>query len=426
MPKSQPTTSDDQAPVSVARADHSISRRQIDESSLKVLYRLHRHGYKAYLVGGSVRDLLLGRTPKDFDVGTDATPQQVKKLFRNCFLVGRRFRLAHIRFGRDTVIEVATFRRHPDGDELPEDPAEHDFFVQNQFGTPREDAFRRDFTINALFYNIADFSIIDHVGGLEDLAKRRLRVIGDPMVRFAEDPVRMLRALEFSARLGFTLDAATLAAIEQQAPLIATAAPARLREELLELFRHQVGAEVLQRAWQLELLEPLTAGYQPGRHTFRLLEELGRAFSRAGKVDEAALLAALFIDAFWEKCPVKASLPIGEVLQSAGHLLTAYSAHFRLAHGLRHQARELLVGCYRFARGPGHRGQKRFLHHPIAPQALELFRLWTLASDGDPSVVESWQKALQSHHQASDTTPRKANRRTRRPRRRRHIKPSQP
>ncbi|MEJ2520712.1 MAG: CCA tRNA nucleotidyltransferase, partial [Desulfuromonadales bacterium] len=125
------------APVILGRSQHSISRRQIDENTLKVLYRLHRHGYQAYLVGGSIRDLLLGRTPKDYDVGTDATPQQVKNLFRNGFLVGRRFRLAHIRFGRDQVVEVATFRRHPQPEELPEDPAEHAFFIQNQFGTPR-------------------------------------------------------------------------------------------------------------------------------------------------------------------------------------------------------------------------------------------------------------------------------------------------
>ena len=191
------------APTILSRSDHGISRSQIDENTLKVLYRLHRNGFQAYLVGGSVRDLLLGRTPKDFDVGTDATPQQVKKLFRNCFLVGRRFRLAHIRFGSDQIVEVATFRRHPHPDELPENPEEHGFFLQNQFGTPCEDAFRRDFTINALFYNIADFSIVDYVGGLKDLESRLLRVIGDPMVRFVEDPVRMLRALEFSARLGF-------------------------------------------------------------------------------------------------------------------------------------------------------------------------------------------------------------------------------
>jgi len=407
----------------LSRPEHKISRRRIDENTLKVLYRLHRHGYKAYLVGGSVRDLLLDRTPKDFDIGTDATPQQVKRLFRNCFLVGRRFRLAHIRFGRDQVIEVATFRRHPRPEELPEDPEEHGLFMQNQFGSPREDAFRRDFTINALFYDIADFSIIDHVGGLDDLEKRRLRVIGDPKTRFEEDPVRMLRALEFSARLGFSLDDNIHTTITEQAPLIAEAATARVREELLELFRHGVGAEVLQKAQALGLMLPMMGGYMPGKTTFRLLQELSRYFRKLGKVDEAMLLAALFIDHFWKKCPVKASLPINEVVQSAGHLLTPYCSHFHLAHGLRHQAREMLVGCYRFARGPGHRGQKRFLHNPGTPLALEMFRLWTEAGDGDRELLVTWQKALHTRDEISHQPSRDATRRTRkRPRRRRQNK----
>jgi len=411
-------------PTILPRSAHSLSRNQIDENTLKILYRLHRHGYLAYLVGGSVRDLLLGRTPKDFDVGTDATPQQVRKLFRNCFLVGRRFRLAHIRFGRDQVIEVATFRRHPRPDEFPEDPAEHSFFVQNQFGTPREDAFRRDFTINALFYNIADFSIVDHVGGLKDLENRQLRVIGDPQVRFAEDPVRMLRALEFSARLDFSLDEEILEGLTKQAPLLAGAAPARVREKLLQFFRLGVASEVLQRAQSLGMLQPTMAGYQPGETTFKLLELLNKHFKKTGTLDEGMILAALFIDHFWHKCPVQASLPISEVLHSAGHLLTPYCTYFRMAHGLRHQARELLVSCYRFARGLGHRGQKRFLQNSATPRSLEMFRLWTEASGGDPALVDIWQKALHADHEPSDKPARQPNHRThRRPRRRRRKKP---
>lgn len=426
MPGSPANLKDTAAsPVLLSRSDHGVSRKQIDESTLKVLYRLHRHGYQAYLVGGSVRDLLLGRTPKDFDIGTDATPQQVKKLFRNCFLVGRRFRLAHVRFGRDEVIEVATFRRHPQADELPEDPAEHSFFVQNQFGTPREDAFRRDFTINALFYNIADYSIVDYVGGLKDLDNRQLRVIGDPRVRFEEDPVRMLRALEFSARLDFSLDAETLAGIAEQAPLLAEAAPARVREELMELFRHGVGAAVLKRAQDLGLLGPMMGGYQPGEATFRLLELLNRFFKKTGRIDESMLLAALFIEQFWKKCPAQSALPINEVLHSAGHLLTPYCAHFRLAHGLRHQAREMLVGCYRFTRGLGHRGQKRFLHNPAALRAFELFRLWNQTVNGDPAQLEVWQKALhRGPDQASHAEPPASRRTHHRPRRRRRKNPA--
>ena len=174
------------APRILSRPEHIISRKDIDPDALKVLYRLKNHGFVAYLVGGGVRDLLLGRRPKDFDISTSAHPQQVRKLFRNSFIVGRRFRLVHVRFGRN-VVETATFRK-------ASEPEAGDTLIRrdNTFGTPEEDAFRRDFTVNALFYDIGTFSIIDWVGGIEDLRARTLRCIGDPDVRFIEDPVRML------------------------------------------------------------------------------------------------------------------------------------------------------------------------------------------------------------------------------------------
>src|SRR5512140_2246225 len=227
-------------PTVVARADHSLSRRDIDPDALKVLYRLKDANYIAYLVGGSVRDLLLGRRPKDFDLGTSAHPYQVKRLFRNCWIIGRRFRLAHVKFGTK-IIEVATFRRQlpPIGDESGPEPVDADFagsdprapgvdnrqgtdlmsprdlliHHDNTFGTPEEDAFRRDFTVNALFYDIATFSVVDYVGGLEDLNERVIRTIGEPGLRFREDPVRMLRAVAQAARLGFTIDRDTVEAI---------------------------------------------------------------------------------------------------------------------------------------------------------------------------------------------------------------------
>src|SRR5580765_3109104 len=184
-------------PRVVPRAEHTLSRRDIDADALKVLYRLRQADFTAYLVGGSVRDLLLARRPKDFDIGTSAHPYQVKKLFRNCWIIGRRFRLAHVKFGTK-VIEVATFRRQvAPGEEIVQDgvpapdpklpQAEHLISHDNTFGTPEEDAFRRDFTINALFYDIANFSIIDYVGGLDDLRAAVVRSIGDPLVRFQED-----------------------------------------------------------------------------------------------------------------------------------------------------------------------------------------------------------------------------------------------
>jgi len=381
-------------PVILPRATHSISRSRIDPNTLQVLYRLHRAGFLAYLVGGGVRDLLLGRTPKDFDVGTNATPQQVKRLFRNCFLVGRRFRLAHVRFGSDEVVEVATFRRQATIDDLPEDPDDHRMLAENIFGTPLEDAFRRDFTVNALFYDIASFSIIDYVGGLADLEVRRLRVIGDPLVRFTEDPVRMLRALEFAARLDFALDEATREGIYTCAPLIAEAAPARIRDELNELFRHAVAGKVLRQAQASGLLEPLLAGYEGDEATFALLDRIDARSRRGAKVSEPLVLAALFLSRFLRQCQPHSDLPIGEVLQMANLELDLHCGYFRIAHGLRHQARELLVGCYRLGRGRGHRGERRFLQHPATPLALELFTLWQQASGGDPHLAVAWENAL--------------------------------
>src|SRR5436309_15672040 len=203
-------------PRVIPRAEHPISRRDIDPDALKVLYRLRQFNHIAYLVGGSVRDLLLARRPKDFDIGTSAHPYQVKKLFRNCWIIGRRFRLAHVKFGQK-IIEVATFRRQvAAGEEVVQDgvPApdpstpegEHLIHRDNTFGTPEEDAFRRDFTINALFYDIASFSVIDYVDGLADLLAGVVRSIGDPDVRLREDPVRMIRAIALAARLDFTID----------------------------------------------------------------------------------------------------------------------------------------------------------------------------------------------------------------------------
>src|SRR6187401_696288 len=225
-------------PVIIPRSEHPISRQNIDPDALKVLYRLRQFNYIAYLVGGSVRDLLLGRTPKDFDIGTSAHPYQVKRLFRNCWIIGRRFRLAHVKFG-PKVIEVATFRRQVEpGEEIVQDgvPApdpstvegQHLIHRDNTFGTPEEDAFRRDFTINALFYDIATFSVIDYVGGLDDLRAGVVRSIGDPEVRFREDPVRMMRAVALAARLDFTIDRPIVEAIRAHRHELARSSPARL------------------------------------------------------------------------------------------------------------------------------------------------------------------------------------------------------
>jgi poly(A) polymerase len=258
-----------EAPVILDRGRHRISRRDIDPDCLKVLYRLSGNNYTAYLVGGAVRDLLLGRRPADFDVGTNAHPNQIKKLFRNAFLIGRRFRLAHIRFQGGKIIEVSTFRRKPDEEELAAEreeaaaaegdepggaePPAADIEAPGAdagaapaparrkgrpplkpiaYGTPREDAFRRDLTINALFYDIATFSVIDYVGGLADLEARRVRIIGDPDASYVEDPVRIWRVLRHASRLGFAVEERTAEAIPRHRDKLAACAGSRLYEEL--------------------------------------------------------------------------------------------------------------------------------------------------------------------------------------------------
>jgi poly(A) polymerase len=223
-------------PHIIPRAAHCISRSNISESATKVLYRLKNAGYEAFLVGGSVRDLLLGRQPKDFDIATDAHPEDVRKLFSNCRLIGRRFRLAHVHF-KGEIIEVATFRAsHVEGEEGEHETEEGRILRDNVYGTIDEDAWRRDFTVNALYYNIRDFSVWSYASGIEDLEHGTLRLIGDPETRYREDPVRMLRAVRFATKLGFRLHPDTEAPIFEMASLLDGIPSSRLYEEVLKLF----------------------------------------------------------------------------------------------------------------------------------------------------------------------------------------------
>ena len=221
--------------VILARGEHGISRNNIDEHALKVLYRLHKAGYQACLVGGAVRDLLLDIKPKDFDVATDATPEEVNKLFRNCRLIGRRFRLAHIHFGRQ-VIEVATYRTNHDLSQSGIQDEGGRIVRDNVFGGLSDDVWRRDFTVNALYYDISNFSVIDFVGGFEDIKRQRLCLIGDVETRYREDPVRMLRAIRFSAKLGFEIEEKSKTPIYSLGHLLEDIPAARLYEEVLKLF----------------------------------------------------------------------------------------------------------------------------------------------------------------------------------------------
>jgi poly(A) polymerase len=298
-------------PRIVPREEHPLSRRDIDPDALKVLYRLRQGEHIAYLVGGSVRDLLLGRRPKDFDIGTSAHPYQVKKLFRNCWIIGRRFRLAHVKFGQK-VIEVATFRRQVAvGEEVVQDgvPApdpttpegEQLIHHDNTFGTPEEDAFRRDFTINALAYDIATFSIIDYVGGLDDLRSGIVRSIGDPDVRLNEDPVRMIRAIAIAARLDFAIDPTLLQAIRRHRREIAKSSQPRLLEEYYKILRAGSAEKAFRQLADVGLLEPISAELHRGAsdplwRSLAAVDEYRRQFeSTPDTLSNAILLGSLLV-----------------------------------------------------------------------------------------------------------------------------------
>lgn len=248
-----------------ARSEHNLSRSNIADSALKVLYRLHKAGFDAYLVGGAVRDSLLGFEPKDFDVATNAHPEEVCELFRNSRLIGRRFKLVHVRFGRE-IIEVATFRAAHDGkNEGAAVSDEGRILRDNVYGELVDDVWRRDFTINALYYNIADFSIVDYVGGLEDLEQRKLRLIGDAQVRYCEDPMRLVRAIRFAAKLSVEIDADTSAAFRDFGHLLQDIAPARMFDEVVKLFHGGAGArafELLRQYGLMNILFPAFNGLE--------------------------------------------------------------------------------------------------------------------------------------------------------------------
>jgi poly(A) polymerase len=243
-------------PFIIPREDHPISRRHISDGALKVIAKLRSAGFSAYLVGGSVRDLLLGKRPKDFDVATDATPEQIRDQFRNSTIIGRRFRIVHVRFGRE-VIEVTTFRGDHDDDSSGKAAVKHEtgmLLRDNVFGgTIEEDARRRDFTVNAMYYTTEDFAVYDYCHGMADLKAKLIRLIGDPETRYREDPVRMLRAVRFASKLHFTIEQHTGESIHTLGHLLRNIAPARLFDEMLKLFLsgHAVATFRLLQQYQL-------------------------------------------------------------------------------------------------------------------------------------------------------------------------------
>lgn len=295
----------DLEPKTYLRDEHNISRTDLDSDALKIMYRLIRHGYKAYLVGGGVRDLLLNKKPKDFDISTDATPKQIRSLFGNCRIIGRRFKLAHIFFQGGKIIEVSTFRDVTDPID-PQDAAEMDQVVaqriqDNRFGTAETDAIRRDITINGLFYDPASFSVIDYVGGVPDLRQGIVRMIGDPEIRIAEDPVRIIRAIRHAARAGFSVEPSLRKAIHNNASLLQSCSSMRVFEELKKDLCSGYCFEILGLLSEFSVLEQLWPELDQFSSDLRSRQRaLGRSLNRldavvlAGKpVSSTAVLSVI-------------------------------------------------------------------------------------------------------------------------------------
>ena len=403
------------SPRIVARDAHGISRKDISPNALRVLYRLRESGFASYLVGGAVRDLLIGGHPKDFDVATDATPEQVKALFRNCRLIGRRFRLAHVIYGRE-IIEVATFRANEDdGSGDRETVSEGRLSRDNVYGTIEDDAVRRDFTANALYYAIEDFSVRDYVGGFEDVQARVLKLIGDPEARYREDPVRMLRAVRLASKLDFSIDPAAAEPIARLAPLLAGSAPARLFDECLKMF--MVGhAEKsflsLERHGLLPVLFPETAKALLTNRSGALRATLIQALrSTDGRVAEdkpvtpAFLFAALLWPAYCRELAVlqKSGVDPTAAQQRAADRVSLHQAE-RIALPRRFSLpmQEIWLLQPRFAQ----RLRKRVVRLLAHPRFRAAFDFLELRLSGNPEMADDvafWREAqLQSPEHLAD------------------------
>ncbi|CAD7380601.1 polynucleotide adenylyltransferase PcnB [Xanthomonas arboricola] len=423
----------------IPRDQHTISRKDISPNALRVLYRLRESGFGAYLVGGAVRDLLVGGHPKDFDVATSATPEEVKALFRNCRLIGRRFRLAHVVFGRE-IIEVATFRANIDDGSGDRELDNGRLVRDNVYGTIEDDAIRRDFTCNALYYAIEDFSVRDYCGGFEDVQARLMKLIGDPELRYQEDPVRMLRAVRLAAKLNFDIEAGTAEPIPRLAGLLSEAAPARLFEEILKLFLsgHGVASfEGLERYGLLGALFPESAAAlrsnRSGALRAMVLEGLRNTDARVAN-DEPVSPAFLFALLLWPAfCRTLMGLqaqgvqPEDAQRRAADRVTLHQLERVALPRRFSLPMQEIWLLQTRFSS----RQRKRVfrtLSHPRFRAAFDFLVLRQFASADHAADVEFWREAqkssgqelvdaietAQADHESEEGAPRKRRRRRRR------------
>ena len=408
----------------IPRTKHNISRKSISEAALKVLYRLSNSGFRACLVGGGVRDLLLGLQPKDFDVATDATPEQLRSLFKNSRIIGRRFRLVHIRFGRE-IIEVATFRSHSSDSPKTELNTEGRILRDNTFGEIEDDAIRRDFTANALYYDIANFSILDYTHGLEDIKTRTLRLIGDAQTRYQEDPVRMLRAIRFAAKLDFEIEKNAAEAIYECGQLLAAIPSARLFDETVKLFHSGNATRVLELLRHYNLLQYLFPAldeilcHEPDEAMLDFVDQgLVNTDIRINN-NQHVSPAFIFAILLWPVVHKQAmnlqsdKLKIVTALFQAGSSVMSHQLkHISIPRRFSQMARDIWTAQPRFQRTQG-KQPARLLAQPCFRAAYDFMCIQSMVSLV-PGNLCHWWSEYQQHHQApvnSKPQQRSGNRR---------------
>lgn len=393
--------------ATLTRNNHNISRKSISEAALKVLYRLTNSGFRACLVGGGVRDLLLGMQPKDFDVATDATPDQVNSLFRNSRIIGRRFRLVHIRFGRE-IIEVATFRSHSSDSPKNELNTEGRILRDNTFGAIEDDAIRRDFTANALYYDIANFSVLDYTNGLKDLETRTLRLIGDADIRYQEDPVRMLRAIRFSAKLDFEIEKLSSEAIFNCGHLLAGVPPARLFDEIVKLFHSGNATRVFELLRSYNLLQYLFPALdqllrnEPSEAMLDFVDQgLANTDNRINN-NQHVSPAFIFAILLWPVVHAQAmglsdKLRIIPALSQAGsEVMSRQLRHISIPRRFSQMTRDIWTAQPKFQRTQG-KQPARLLGHPCFRAAFDFMCIQSMVSLIPGNLCQWWTDYQKNH-----------------------------
>jgi poly(A) polymerase len=398
---------------------HGLSIKQVDLDALYVMEKLRSCGHTAYLVGGSVRDLLLNEKPKDFDISTSAEPDEIKKIFRNCILIGRRFRLAHIRFGKKTL-EVSTFRSGlTESDEL--------ILRDNVWGSPEEDALRRDFTMNGLFYDAATQTIIDYVGGYPDIQKKLLRSIGQPYLRFKQDPVRMLRLLKFQARFGFEVDPVSQVALLECRGEIIKSAPARVLEELLRMLESGASEKFFRLMTDHGLLHLMMPAFgefmesSAGEDVLAYLKEIDTTFQRQ-KLDRSVLLACLIFPIFEKRMDTRFAsrekFPhLGEIYAEVQQQIDeVFKPFLQLPRRLRVTLAAIMTTQYRFT--PIDKKKRQRIRIPSDPDFVHALAFLEVRACVQPALQQTWQEWKQASPESearSSEAPRRRRRRRQRP-----------